>query len=163
VEIADYPEALRRWPARADLTVQVAGGAVASVGAAVQLVGLVLGLGAGDPILGTWLLSAGFWAGGVGGAGLVYGLLVGAGDSVPCPGGPLTYTPPARRWPSVVWAICGTPLWAVLSLPLAVLLYGALVEGGVVVGCVRLARRTLIRISPSREDNSHGHGVGRSS
>jgi hypothetical protein len=137
----DCLDALRRWPARADLAVQVAGGVVATLGAAAQAVGLALGLGAGNPVLGERLLTAGFWAGGIGGAGLVYGIGVGAGGSVSYPGGPLGYTPPARRWPSILWAACGIPLWAVLSLPLAVLLYGILAVGGLVVGCVWLVRR----------------------
>lgn len=142
MEAADDPDALRRWPARADLAVQVAGGVGAAVGAAAQAAGLVLGLVLGDPIRGDRLLAAGLWMGGVGGAGLAYGLAVGAGGSVSHPGGPLTYTPPARRWPSAVWAVCGIPLWAGLSLPLSALLCGGLVVAGAVVGGVWLIDRT---------------------
>jgi hypothetical protein len=147
MENTEYPDALRRWPARIDLGVQFVGAAVASLAAAAQLAGLVLGLSDGDPITGDRLFAAGFWVAGVGGAGVAYGLQVRAGGSVPHPGGPLTYMPPARRWPATLWAACGIPLWAVLSLPLAALLYGGLIVGIPIVGCVKLvglvkARRT---------------------
>src|SRR4051812_6800115 len=86
--------------ARLDRWIRAAGVVVLHVGMVGQLAGFLFVFALGDPIFGDWLLNAGFWVAGWGGAGLVYGMQVDAGGSVPYPGGPWSYTQPERRWPA---------------------------------------------------------------
>jgi hypothetical protein len=116
------------------------------VGLLMQVTGFFFAFASDNPILGDRLLNAGFCVAGLGGAGLVYGMQVGAGGSVPYPGGPWSYTPPERRWPTAVFAVAGTPLWGVLSLPLALLLYLLAGIGWAVVGVHRVLRLCRPRI-----------------
>lgn len=138
---ANEPDALHRWPARFDAVVQFVGGAVAFLGGLAQLVGVVVGLGFDEPVAGERWIASGLWAGMAGGAGLVYGLQVGAGGKVSYPGGPVTYTPPKRRWPAVLWSVVLAPAWGVLSLPLATLMSGLLLLGACVFGSVWVYKR----------------------
>jgi hypothetical protein len=131
------------WRARLDWIVMVVGAVIAHVSLFAQLAGFAFAFLFDDPITGDLLLDYGFWVAGLGGAGLVYGLAVDAGGSVAYPGGPLTYTPPKRRWPVALYALAGTPLWAGLSLPLGIMCYGVLLVGFCVIGCLRVLR--LIR------------------
>src|SRR5438874_40241 len=130
------------WRAKLDWCLMMIGGVVASVGLFAQLAGFALAFLFGDPITGDLLLSRGFWVAGLGGAGLVYGMQVDAGGSVAYPGGPVTYTPSKRRRPAALFAVVGTPLWGVLSLPLGIIFYGVLLVGLCVMGCVCVLRRT---------------------
>jgi hypothetical protein len=141
MEVAGRADALRTWRARLDLGVQFVGGTVAFLGGLAQLVGVVLGLGFDDPLTGEQWITAGFEAAMVGGAGLAYGLQVDAGGAVLYPGGPVTYSPPKRRWPAVVWSILLAPAWGVFSLPVSALLLGMLLLGGCVFGGEWLYKR----------------------
>jgi hypothetical protein len=136
-------DSLTTWRAKLDWWVKVAGILVVNAGLAAQAAGFTLAFLGGDPIAGDAWLGRGFWLAGLGGAGLAYAIQVDAGGSVKQRGGTLTYEPPERRWPAALWSIVGTPVWAVLSLPLGILLYGILAVGLLVFGCLGLVR--LIR------------------
>lgn len=133
-------EALAGWRARIDCWVRLAGILVANLGLAAQAGGFVLAYLLEDPISGYAWLERGFWLAGIGGAGMAYGAQVDAGGSVKVQCGPVTYEPPARRWPAALSAIFGIPIWAVLSLPIGILLYGILAAGAVILGAIQLAR-----------------------
>jgi hypothetical protein len=134
------------WRRRLDWSVMTAGGIVAHAGVFTQAAGFAVAFLFGDPLTGYQLLMGGFWVAGLGGAGLAYGMTVEAGGSREHPWDPVTYHPPRRRWPAALLAVLGTPLWAVLSLPAGILLYGVLVVGLCTIGGLRafhLARRCL--------------------
>jgi hypothetical protein len=139
------------WRDRLDWWAAMTGVLVANVGVFTQAAGFAVAFLFGDPITGYRLLMGGFWVAGLGGAGLAYAMLVDAGGSAEHPWGLVTYHPPGRRWPAALVAVLGTPFWAVLSLPVGILLYGVLMAGLGGVGSLwafRLARRRLNGIKP---------------
>ena len=130
-------------PTKFDAVVSWLGFGVGNLGFLVQVAGLAITFVFDRPIIGYQCLTAGFWIAGLGGAGIAYGLQVDAGGSVKQQGGPWTYEPPKSRWPAAVWSIGLFPVWAVLSLPLGILIYGGLILGGVgygIWGAWRLVR-----------------------
>lgn len=135
------------WQARVDRCVMWLGTVVANVGVLAQFAGFALAFVLDDPISGYAWIQRGWWIAGLGGAGIVYGIKADAGGSVEYPGGPVTYHPPACRWPAAIGALIGVPMWGVLSFPIGIMLYGTLIVGGCALGCVRafqLARRKAL-------------------
>lgn len=123
-----------------DWCVVMVGGVAASTGLLAQVAGFALAFLFDDPITGDLLLDRGFWVAGLGGAGLVYGMLVGAS------------TPPKDRWLAALLAVGGTPLWGVLSLPLVLMpfiLFGLIPVVLCVERGLRVLRRTGLCIAHS--------------
>lgn len=129
------------WHSKLDQCVLFGGVVVAHVGLIAEVAGFALTFWLDDPIAGEKWLVRGFWIAGLGGAGLYYGIKVDAGGGPKYPGGPPTYEPPPRCWPHALIALGLTPLWAVLSLPLGVMVYGLLLIGGSLYGVVLLIGR----------------------
>ena len=148
-EADEFPEALGGGWARLDGCVLFVGVIVGHVGVVAQAAGFVLAFVSGDPIAGEMRLVRGFWLAGLGGARMVYGNLMNSGGPVPQsghqPGTPPTEIPPPRRRTAALWALGLTPAWGVLSLPIAVVVYGLLVVVGSVCGLVLLVRWGLGR------------------
>jgi hypothetical protein len=133
---------MNNWRGRIDTCVFGLGGLIATVGVFAQFAGFGFTYLGDDPISGELLLLRGFWIAGLGGAGLYYGVQVGAGGSVAYPGGPVTFEPSARRWSTALIAIGLIPIWSVLSLPLGIIFYTVLIVGGCAFGCLELVRLT---------------------
>jgi hypothetical protein len=129
------------WRAKLDQCIMAAGMIVASAGFLAQVAGFALTFLFDMPIEGEVWLVRGTWLAGFGGAGLYYGIKVDTGGSMRYPGGPVTYEPPARRWPIALIAIGLTPLWGVLSLPIGIMFYGVLLIAGPVYGVMWLVQR----------------------
>jgi len=130
------------WRAKLDLLVLAAGSAIAHLGVVAQFTGFALAWVFADPITGYDLLTYGMLVAGVGGVGIVYGMQVGASGSPTGPGGSLKYNPESRRF-AVFFAVFGFPAWAVLSLPIGIVIYGSGILGLLVVGGVQIVRRVL--------------------
>jgi hypothetical protein len=115
----------RNWRNRLDWSIMVTGTAIAHVGVVTMLAGFALAFLFRDPIAGLLYLERGFWLAGLGGAGFVYWFAIDWSESAHLPTNPKTHTLLKRRWPAVLAAIIGTPVWGALSIPLVLWFDGA--------------------------------------